>query len=160
MRATPERRSEAPPATLNLPLSKLFYELLMAADSMRSRWREQLDLSAYELLAVMHVLQEPMTVGELGRRLCLTSGAMTALVDRLCDRELIERASHPSDRRKVILRPTPRAQARVWALVGPVARSVDAIESSIDHDDAIGHVDLLVQVIRIYQDSAKRRKEP
>jgi DNA-binding MarR family transcriptional regulator len=47
-----------------------------------------------------------LTPGQLGERLQLTSGAVTALVDRLERRELVERTAHPTDRRSTLLRLT------------------------------------------------------
>ena len=46
-----------------------------------------------------------LTPGQLADRLCLTSGAVTALIDRLERLGWAERAPHPSDRRSVIVRP-------------------------------------------------------
>src|SRR5213593_2865530 len=41
----------------------------------------------------------PLPVNEIGRRIELTSGAITAAVDRLESRDLVTREAHPSDRR-------------------------------------------------------------
>ncbi len=50
------------------------------------------------------LLQEgPMTPGQLARRLSLTTGAITNVVDRLERRNLVSRAPDPKDRRKVII---------------------------------------------------------
>ena len=45
----------------------------------------------------------PMTAGEIGNRLSLTSGSVTTLIDRLERQDLVERQAHPTDRRKVIV---------------------------------------------------------
>ncbi len=51
------------------------------------------------------LIQEgPMTAGEVGNRLSLTSGSVTALIDRLERQELVQRQPHAADRRKVIVR--------------------------------------------------------
>jgi len=44
-----------------------------------------------------------MTAGQLGRRLSLTSGAVTNVIDRLERRGIVQRASDAKDRRKVIV---------------------------------------------------------
>jgi DNA-binding MarR family transcriptional regulator len=46
-------------------------------------------------------LQGPMTSGELGRALALTSGSVTALVNRLLRQDMVIREIDPRDRRKV-----------------------------------------------------------
>src|SRR5438128_12596965 len=50
------------------------------------------------------LLQEgPMTAGQLGRRLSLTTGAVTNVIDRLERRDLVKREPDSADRRKVIV---------------------------------------------------------
>src|SRR5947207_9096325 len=51
--------------------------------------------------AVMEMLlhKGPQPVNEIGRRVELTSGAITTAVDRLESRGLVTRKAHPSDRR-------------------------------------------------------------
>jgi MarR family transcriptional regulator, organic hydroperoxide resistance regulator len=52
------------------------------------------------------LLQEgPMTAGQLARRLSLTTGAVTSVVDRLARKDLVARQPDPHDRRKVIVAP-------------------------------------------------------
>ena len=46
-----------------------------------------------------------MTAGQIAKRLSLTSGAVTSLIDRLERREFVQRAPDPNDRRKVIVIP-------------------------------------------------------
>src|SRR5882672_8441159 len=58
--------------------------------------------------AVMEMLlhKGPQPVNEIGRRVELTSGAITTAVDRLESRGLVTREAHPSDRRGRIVRLT------------------------------------------------------
>jgi DNA-binding MarR family transcriptional regulator len=46
----------------------------------------------------------PMTAGEVGKRLSLTSGSVTTLIDRLERQDLVRRQPHANDRRKVIVK--------------------------------------------------------
>lgn len=46
-----------------------------------------------------------MTAGQIAKRLSLTSGAVTSLIDRLERRDMVKRAPDPNDRRKVIVIP-------------------------------------------------------
>src|SRR5260370_32956291 len=50
----------------------------------------------------------PQPVNEIGRRIGLTSGAITAAVDRLESCELVTREAHPRDRRARVVRLTSR----------------------------------------------------
>jgi len=53
-------------------------------------------------------LDGPMTNSELARRLRLSTGATTRLVDRLITEGIAERTTDPDDRRRVLVRHTGR----------------------------------------------------
>ncbi|HEV2238557.1 MAG TPA: MarR family transcriptional regulator [Ktedonobacterales bacterium] len=61
-------------------------------------------LGITDMKALGALLQEgPMTAGQLARRLSLTTGAITSVIDRLAKRDLVTREPDPRDRRKVIV---------------------------------------------------------
>jgi len=55
-----------------------------------------------------------MTAGQLARAAGLSTGAVTALLDRLERSGYIRRTADPEDRRKVVIEPTRLAGERVW----------------------------------------------
>jgi DNA-binding MarR family transcriptional regulator len=61
------------------------------------------------------------TAGQLGAKLALTTGSVTAMLDRLTRLGYLVRESDPTDRRKVIVRPTPRVEELAGQLYGPIA---------------------------------------
>jgi MarR family 2-MHQ and catechol resistance regulon transcriptional repressor len=65
--------------------------------------------------AVLEVLlhKGPQSVGEIGRRVDLTSGSITTAIDRLEQRGLVARAAHASDRRARVVDLTPDGKARI-----------------------------------------------
>jgi MarR family 2-MHQ and catechol resistance regulon transcriptional repressor len=65
--------------------------------------------------AVLEVLlhKGPQSVGEIGRRIDLTSGSITTAIDRLETRGLVARAAHASDRRARVVHLTPDGKARI-----------------------------------------------
>src|SRR5207253_667601 len=70
--------------------------------------------------AIMEMLlhKGPQPVNEIGRRVELTSGAITTAVDRLESRGLVTREAHSSDRRARIVRLTAAGEveaARIFA---------------------------------------------
>jgi DNA-binding MarR family transcriptional regulator len=77
------------------------------------------DLSMAEVRAVDHIQAEgELTPRELGERLSLTSGAVTAVIDRLERGGWVARSPHPRDRRSVVVRMTEEsieAAARIYA---------------------------------------------
>jgi MarR family 2-MHQ and catechol resistance regulon transcriptional repressor len=61
---------------------------------------------------VMEILlhKGPQPVNDLGRRIGLTSGAITTAVDRLEDAALVTREAHPTDRRARVVRLTEKGK--------------------------------------------------
>jgi DNA-binding MarR family transcriptional regulator len=70
----------------------------------------------------------PLTPGELGTLLTLTSGSVTALIDRLENLGWASRNRHPDDRRKVIVSLT----ANAWQIgQDELEPYLDAIDSTV-----------------------------
>jgi DNA-binding MarR family transcriptional regulator len=64
----------------------------------------QYGLGITDMKTLSILLREgPMTAGEIGNRLRLTSGSVTTLIDRLERQDLVKRQPHAKDRRKVII---------------------------------------------------------
>jgi MarR family 2-MHQ and catechol resistance regulon transcriptional repressor len=77
--------------------------------------------------AVLEMLlhKGPLSVGEIGRRVDLTSGSITTAIDRLEQRGLVVRAAHASDRRARVVHLTPDGKARITK---EFARHKDAMD--------------------------------
>ena len=83
-------------------------------------------VSLAEMQALDHLHEAGgLTPGALGHRLQLTSGAVTALIDRLQRRGLVERTAHPTDRRSTLVRLTGRTQRFAREAYEPFVRDVD-----------------------------------
>ncbi len=66
-------------------------------------------VSASELSALFHIAEVTSTTPkELAHHLQMTTGAITAIASRLVSADLIHRVDHPSDRRSLYLRLTPK----------------------------------------------------
>jgi DNA-binding MarR family transcriptional regulator len=65
-----------------------------------------------------------LTPGQLGQALSLTSGSVTALLDRLERLGWTTRERHPDDRRKVVVRLTDTAEAVGEEEIGPLVMAV------------------------------------
>ncbi|SMC23880.1 DNA-binding transcriptional regulator, MarR family [Andreprevotia lacus DSM 23236] len=75
------------------------------------------DLRCLELL----MQTEFATPGILGPALGLTTGSVTAMLDRLEQLGHLSRSADPADRRKVLVCITPAARAKTWGLYSPFA---------------------------------------
>ncbi|GGL95633.1 MarR family transcriptional regulator [Micromonospora yangpuensis] len=85
------------------------------------------DLQA--LLAVMdaELADDPITPGRLGEHLNLSSGSVTALVDRLERGGHVRRDRDTADRRKVFLRYADRGAALAMDFFRPLGRRTDQV---------------------------------
>jgi DNA-binding MarR family transcriptional regulator len=81
------------------------------------------DLECLDLI----LMSGPSTAGEIARHTGLTSGAVTALIDRLERLGLVERAADPADRRKVLVRVREDRIGPIAALYAPLEKAMQAL---------------------------------
>src|SRR3954471_2010939 len=88
-----------------------------ALERVATRSIETLDVCLSDF-GVMELLlhKGPQAVNEIGRRIALTSGAITTAVDRLEARGLVAREAHPGDRRARIVRLTASGEKQASKL--------------------------------------------
>src|SRR5437667_1995909 len=85
----------------------------------------------------------PQPVNEIGRRIALTSGAITTAVDRLEARGLVTREAHESDRRARIVRLTARGEARATELFAGHKTAMDLAASGLSKNERATLIQLL-----------------
>jgi DNA-binding MarR family transcriptional regulator len=117
-----------------------------------------------EFKAMDH-LQEAgeLTPGQLADRLALTSGAVTALIDRLERLGWAERVPHPSDRRSVIVRAAPGSDSDAMRLYRPLAQAVAAAAgrmSAAERDAAVHFLEEAAAIARERGDELRRSTAP
>jgi DNA-binding MarR family transcriptional regulator len=88
-----------------------------------------------------------LTPGELGTLLSLTSGSVTALVDRLERLGWASRSRHPDDRRKIIVTLTQQAWQIGQDELKPYLQAVDAAAGQLGTDDRAVVVGFLKNLI-------------
>ncbi len=86
-----------------------------------------LDYSELDVLATLRRRGAPYSLSpsELARSVLITSGAMTACLDRLEERGLIERRPHEGDRRRLRVVLTARGRDLIDAAIGERFREAD-----------------------------------
>src|SRR2546421_9014860 len=98
--AARKRSSDVSGTHLWLVMMKAFRTLERVAT--RSIESAEVGLSDFAVLEIL-LHSGPQPVNEIGRRIELTSGAITTAVDRLESRRLVTREAHESDRRARIV---------------------------------------------------------
>ena len=100
-------------------------------------------ISVPEMLALEHLDADgSLGPSELARRLQMTTGAVTALVDRLETSGHALRAPHPSDRRRVVITRTQKADDDLTEEVAPMAMEILALAETLSDEErqAVGRV--------------------
>jgi DNA-binding MarR family transcriptional regulator len=126
--------------------------LILAGERYRQVLSDYVGLGVTETQAVSYLtVHGDRGQNELATDLGLSSGASTALVDRLERQGIAERYPHPSDRRRTLVRLTDRGRAvvresRVWLLagfrdvdpseLGPLARQLNVVADRLSERSA------------------------
>jgi DNA-binding MarR family transcriptional regulator len=94
----------------------------LAVDALDGAVAEHLGINRTDLRCLDLLWQAgSATPGVLGARLGLTTGSVTAMLDRLAGLGYLTRSPDPGDRRRVIVTLTDRARAEAWRIYGPIA---------------------------------------
>jgi len=128
--ATVTRR---PPAQVRA--LKLYVVLSRAVNAVNARVLEEIqrhELTATEfgiLEAVYH--KGPMLLGEVQKKILLSSGGVTYAVDRLAEKGLVERRECPTDRRARYAVLTPKGDALIARIFPSHAERIEEILSAL-----------------------------
>ncbi len=154
--ATPARTPDVSGTHLWLVMMKAHRALeRLAIGSIESFGVGLSDFGVMEML--LH--KGPQPVNEIGRRIGLTSGAITAAVDRLESCELVTREAHPSDRRARVVRLTPRGRDDATKAFAHHKAAMDSAASGLSKSERALLIDLLRKLGTSAEQDAAPRKE-
>jgi MarR family 2-MHQ and catechol resistance regulon transcriptional repressor len=98
----------------------------------------------------------PQPVNEIGRRIDLTSGAITSAVDRLELRGLVARGAHATDRRARIVRLTPEGEEQAGKLFGGHRSAMDLAASRLSKAERMVLIGLLKKLGASAEDASSK----
>ncbi len=95
--------------------------------------------------AILEVLlhKGPLLLGDIQRKILVTSGGITYLVDRLVEKDLVKREECPSDRRARYAVLTPAGDALIRGLFPEHAAMIAKAMSGLDADEQDSATNLL-----------------
>jgi DNA-binding MarR family transcriptional regulator len=151
----------AMPKTAARPLGKqhlrLWIRLLRATRAIEAELRERLrmqfamTLPQFDVMAALYREDRGMSMTELSRRLMVSNGNVTGIIDRLVAEQYVLRQAPAEDRRSFIVRLTPKGAARFASVADAHEQWVDQLLSDFEGDEMemlIGHFDGLAERIR------------
>src|SRR6266850_5065530 len=154
MKPTPTRKraTDASGTHLWLVLMKAHRTLeRLATRSIESSEAGLSDFAVMEML--LH--KGPQPVNAIGRRVELTSGAITTAVDRLESRGLVTRKAHPSDRRARIVQLTAAGEQKAAKIFAGHKAAMDVAASALSKTERA----TLIALLKKLGISAKARAE-
>ncbi len=131
---------------------RLWLRLLTCTNLMeseiRTRLRERFDvtLPRFDLMAQLEKVPEGLTLGDLSRRMMVSNGNITGLVERLAELGLIERVPHPTDRRAAFVRLTPCGHATFSDMAREHAEWVASLSSGMTEQERATMMRLLAKM--------------
>lgn len=94
-----------------------------------------------------------LTAGELADETGLTTGAVTALLDRLEKAGYVRRERDRSDRRKVLIHPSQRAAREVWPIFRGVAEDAARILAQFSERD----LGMILRFLEVNREAIRKR---
>lgn len=133
-------------------LRQVSAQSVLISDTVAARVRlNSSDLECLDLL----LLAGPTTAGRLAAHTGLTTGAMTAVLDRLERARFVRRRSDPLDRRKVLVEVQPRAIDALRPLYAPLAAAMARLHAAYDDRQLGLIVDYLSRALEVSAEHVK-----
>ena len=104
MKATNADKLESLTGGTGVHVFLVLWKAARAVEAYAENSVSQLEMCGSDFAVLEALLHKgPLPVNEIGKKILLTSGSITAAVDRLEDKKLVERRAHGTDRRAKIV---------------------------------------------------------
>lgn len=151
MNTAPDMRSE--------PIAKdhvrLWLRILKVHKTIESELRERLrvefgtTLPRFDVMAALHRNDRGMKMSELSRRLMVSNGNVTGIVDRLTEDGLMLREAVPGDRRAARVRLTKKGAAEFERQADAHEQWVSELLGGLSGEDSLIAADFLAAALRM-----------
>ena len=116
---------------------RLFTCKEMIEAEVRRRLRDSFDvtLPRFDLMAQLERVKDGMTLGEVSKRMMVSAGNVTSLVDRLVKAGYLERRPAPNDRRSQLIQLTQAGRAHFGRLAASHEKWVAELLGDLDRKE-------------------------
>lgn len=144
MTKDPEAKGTAGADTTGVHLWLVLWKAMRSVEGHARKSLRTLPICSSDF-AVLEVLlhKGPTPVNAIGRKVLLTSGSITATVDRLEAQKLVERRSHPTDRRTRVVHLTDEGRQLITKAFAEHERHMERAASALGADEREALVALL-----------------
>jgi DNA-binding MarR family transcriptional regulator len=133
--------------------SMLLRDLLELTAQFELRVGAHLSVNRRDFEAMQHLIAYgPLSPSDIARRLGVTTAAATTIVDRLTAIGHVTRAPHPTDRRGVMVVPTPASVAAAMSQIYPLISGVDAALDGFDDAEQSAITEYLRRAVGVYRE--------
>ncbi|WP_448188357.1 MarR family winged helix-turn-helix transcriptional regulator [Azospirillum sp. sgz301742] len=122
----------------------------LIGQTLRTRLRDEFDTTParHDLMALLDKAPDGLTMGELSKRLMVTNGNVTGIVDRLVQDGLAVRASASYDRRTQFVRLTPSGRAAFRTMADAHQSWLAELMGGMEHAEVVALLSLLDRLKR------------
>lgn len=129
------------------------YEAMYRFDSLAAA---QLGLHVTDLRCANALETSPLSAGEIGSRLALSSGSVTALVNRLVRAEFVERVRDPNDARRSLVALTPIFKKRAYKVYSELGAAISVHYTKYGDDELRTIVDAIALLSASFDDASQQ----
>jgi len=135
-RSTPKDAEPARPLGATLDFLRLLWAINHGLNKTSRKMQSQFGVTGQQRLVIRIVGAYPgLSAGDLARTLHIHPSTLTGILQRLTDRGMLRRVSHPDDARRVQLELTPKGKRLTAPGVGAVESAVKRVLSRFDEAD-------------------------
>jgi DNA-binding MarR family transcriptional regulator len=123
-------------------------KLYAAIDTLDQVAAEAVGVSRGDLRCLNLLEHGPMAPKEIAARLGMTTGSVTALLDRLQNAKLVLRKPAPDDRRALVIEMTPRAFKTLGPIYRKCAVTLETAVAALPREQqslAVSHIELITR---------------
>jgi DNA-binding MarR family transcriptional regulator len=127
-------------------------DILDVSEEFEAHLGRELTVNPTDLKAMEHLIMSgPLGPTELARRLGISTAAVTSVVDRLETLGHANRTQHPTDRRGVVVVPSPASVQRAMGALMPMIMGIDGVLDDFTESQQAVIEDYLTRVVTAYR---------